>query len=126
MDFVLPGQLRGPECLRVVRQAVELRRALEPWFQALSEERVGRLTVVLRVDGSLGSFGSPGIENIEIDGGDLSCDLVVSDARWETLNDREIQEILRTQVLKAIDICFRHAGIVYMQQELERLAVTGV
>jgi serine/threonine protein phosphatase PrpC len=125
VDFELPGQLKGPECRRVVTQAVKLRRALDPWFQALSSERVRNLAVVLRVDGSLGSFGSPGIENIEIDGGDLSCDLVVSDARWDTLNDREIYEILRTQVLRAIDICFRHAGVDYMQQDLERLAVTG-
>ena len=126
MDFALPGQLRGPECRRVVTQAVELRRALEPWFQTLSDERVRKLTVVLRVDGSLGSFGSPGVENIELVGGDLSCDLVVSDPRWETLNDREIRENLRTRVLKAIDICFRYAGVVYMQVDLERLAVEGV
>jgi hypothetical protein len=77
------------------------------------------------VDGSLGSFGSPGVENIELKRRNLSCDLVVSDARWETLDDRDIYEILRTQVLMAIDICFRHAGVAYMKQDMERVAGTG-
>jgi hypothetical protein len=126
MDLALPGQLRGSECRRVVTQAVELRRILEPWFRALPNEPVARLTVVLRVDGSLGSFGPPGVENINLDGEALSCDLVVPDPGWETLSNREIREILREQIVNAIDVCLRHAGVLYEREELETLVGIGV
>jgi hypothetical protein len=53
MEFSLPGQLRGPECKPVMPAAIELRRLLEPWFRDLRTDRVAKLTVVLRVDGSL-------------------------------------------------------------------------
>jgi hypothetical protein len=124
MDFSLPGQLRGPECGRVMRQAIELRRALEPWFQTLSCDRVAKLTVVLRVDGSLGSFGPQGVENIELDRGHLHCDLVLSDAGWETRSDRQIHEILRNQVINAIDACFRHSGIAHETSKLDKFVGT--
>ena len=126
MEFVLPGQLRGPECRRVVTQAVELRRMLEPWFQTLSNGRVARLTVVLRVDGSFGTFGPPGVENIDLDEGNLSCDLVVPDSHWDSLSDREIHVILRQQVVNAIDVCFRHVGVGFEHEELETLVGIGV
>jgi hypothetical protein len=88
----------------VAAHAVELHRVLEPWFRALPNEPVARLTIALRVDGSLGSFGPPGVENIDLDGRALSCDLVVPDPRWETLGDREIREFLRRQIVCAIDV----------------------
>jgi len=119
MKFSLPGQLRGPECRRVKQQSIALQRKLEPWFGSFDGGDVTELAVVLRVDGSLGSFGPEGVENIAIDESTLTCDVVVADKGWADLHDEEIAEILRTRVLQAIDACLRTAEIAYDAQVLE-------
>lgn len=96
-----------------------MQRKLEPWFGSFDGDEVTELAVVLRVDGSLGSFGPEGVENIAIDESTLTCDVVVADKGWADLHDEEIAEILRTRVLQAIDACLRTAEMAYDAQVLE-------
>jgi hypothetical protein len=121
MKFSLPGQLKGPECRRVITEAVALRQSLEPWFESQPSDQVKKLTVVLRVNGSLGSFGPAGVENIELAEGDLSCDLVVADPGWDGLGEGQIRELLGLRVLEAIDACFLAQKVAYHKDELAKL-----
>ena len=93
MEFSLPGQLRGPECKRVMQQAIVLRKNLEPWFGSIESNDIQELCIVLRVDGSLGSFGVEGVENVLIDDGTLACDVVIADHKvgqsWMTLKSQQ-------------------------------------
>ena len=111
MQFSLPGQLYGPECRRVVSEAVRLRRRLCPWFEAQAPGPVEMLTIILRVDGSLGSFGRAGVENVALVGGNLACDLVIADPGWDRLEEGQIRRLLEEEVLLAIDHCLRSRGI---------------
>ena len=113
MRFSLPGQLRGPECGRVMQQAIALRGKLEPWFASVDGGDIVDLGIALRVDGSLGSFGPEGVENIKVAGGKIECDVVVADQGWAKLDDEEIALILQRRVLEAINSCLATIGVIY-------------
>ena len=113
MLFSLPGQLRGPESKRVMQQAIALRKRLEPWFATVDGGAISELGVALRVDGSLGSFGPEGIENIVTKGGKIECDVVIANHGWADLTDEEIALILRARVLEAIGTCLTEASIPF-------------
>ena len=119
MKFSLPGQLKGPECKRVIQQAIALRKRLEAWFESIDGGEVTELAIVLRVHGSLGSFGPEGVENIAVEGGSIECDVVVADQAWADRQDEEIASILRTRVLEAVGACLTAAGISYDSRALE-------
>ncbi|MGI9425178.1 MAG: hypothetical protein ACR2PA_18425, partial [Hyphomicrobiaceae bacterium] len=108
-----PGQLRGPECKRVMQQAIVLRKKLEPWFGSIDSNDIQELCIILRVDGSLGSFGEEGVESVLIDDGTLECDVVIADRGWSELDDAEIAAVLREHVFEAISICFERCGISF-------------
>ena len=122
MQFSLPGQLRGPECNPVMQQAIALRKRLEPWFETIDSGQFTELGIALRVDGSLGSFGAEGIENIAVGDSRIECDGVVADKGWSSLSDEEIASILQARVFNAIDVCLRTAGIVYDAETLASAA----
>ncbi len=124
MDFSLPGQLRGPECRHVISQAIRFRRLLEPWFHALSVDRVAKLTIILRVDSSLGSFGPEGVENVQLANKKLTCELVLEDQGWEELSERQIIEILRQRISMAIHACFQQFDVLYERDELDELVAS--
>lgn len=113
MRFSLPGQLRGPECKRVMQQAIALRKRLEPWFASVDGGQYSELGVALRVDGSLGSFGAEGVENIVIGNDKIECDVVVADQGWESMSDGDIFSVLQSRVFDAIDACLKAAGITF-------------
>ena len=101
-----------------MQQAILLRKKLEPWFGAIESEEIHELGIVLRVDGSLGSFGAEGVENVLIDNGKLECDVVIADKGWSELDDGEIAAVLRERVFEAISICFERCGIMFDPDEL--------
>ena len=113
MIINLPSQLRGAECRVVVTQLINLRKILEPIFQGFEHENVQELAIVFRIDGSLGSFGKEGIENIKLSHGVLECDAVVKDYGWKDLEESEISETLKATLLQSIEKCFTYAGISY-------------
>ena len=118
MEFELLGQLRGPECKRVMKQSIVIRRLLERWFGSIANDCIQKLCIVIRVNGSLGSFGMPGIENIHVDKGVLSCDLVIADHNWDALSDEQIAGVLRQQIAPAIKACLRTQEVAYSVGEL--------
>lgn len=123
MRFSLPGQLKGPECKRAIQQAVALRKKLEPWFEALTGGDVEELALVLRVNGSLGSFGPEGVENVVIEDRTIECDVVIADQGWANLADEEIATIIKGRVLEAVDYCLAAARIPYDDKTLAAAAV---
>lgn len=125
MKFELPGQLRGPECRRVISRAIALRRRLEPWFASITHQNVDKLSIVLRIDGSLGTFGPPGVEDVAGDGGTLACDLVIEDFDWDAAPDNRIDSILAERVIDAIAKCFRHIGLPAPDAALHELVDGG-
>lgn len=118
MRFSLLGQLRGPECKRVMRQAIALRKKLEPWFATVEGGNIVELGVILRVDGSLGSFGPEGVENIAVEDGQIECDVVVADQGWAEVSDEQIATILQQRVLEAVNTCFTTVGVSYDAEAL--------
>jgi hypothetical protein len=121
VNLELPGQMRGPECHRVMRQAIALRKEMEPWFGALPQGSISKLVVILRIDGSLGTFGPSGVENVKRDGTEIQCDLVISDPGWGQLSEGEIRELLLREVSCAIDACLDSCRIPFVREEFEAL-----
>ena len=120
MEFKLPGQLRGPECKVVMREAIAVRRSLEPWFDRQHSDSFSKLTIILRVDGSLGSFGPPGVENINLSKGEIECDLVIADHDWGNLSREQVSSVIRKQVVGAIHHCFETFDFKYDRSQLEK------
>ena len=118
MKFSLPGQLKGPECRRVISQAVALRKRVTPWFAAIDNTEISELGIALRVDGSLGSFGPEGVENITVKNGKVECDVVNADKGWADLDDSEIASILQKRVFDGIAVCFERYEIPFDQESL--------
>ena len=111
MELEIPGQLRGPECRFVMDAAIQIRGLLQEWFAELSPSGVQKLVMVLRVNGSLGSFGEEGTRSVELTNGVLSCDLVIEDHGWTRLDQTEISQLLRPKIAAAILELFQFAQI---------------
>ena len=118
MKFSLPGQLKGPECRRVITQAVALRKRVTPWFAAIDNAEISEFGMALRVNGSLGSFGPEGVENITARNGKLECDVVIADKGWADLDDSEIASILQERVIDGIAVCFERNEIPFDRESL--------
>ncbi len=124
MKFALPGQLKGSECRAVIKHAIALRSLLEPWFASVSDERVDSFVIVLRFDGSLGSFGVAGTENVVIVGRVLQCDLVINDHSWGNLSNDQIGKILQDEVLLCVEQCFDKYHVAYDRNTLRTMIGT--
>ncbi|MEW6984621.1 hypothetical protein AAD001_18485 [Colwelliaceae bacterium 6471] len=108
MKFSLPAQLKGPECKNVMLQAISIRKKLEPVFFNIEFDSVNEISIILRVDGSLGSFGMEGIENFELTNGICTCDVVIRDLNWVKQQEEQISKILKLKILEAIVYCFKN------------------
>ena len=62
MKLEVPGQLRGPETRQVMTAAIRVRKELAGQFSDIDDNR--KISPILRVGGSLGTFGEDGIENV--------------------------------------------------------------
>jgi len=94
-------------------------RADSPWFAGLHSDSISKLTIILRVDGSLGSFGPPGVENIKLSNGEIQCDLVIADHGWGRLSSEKLSSVIRKQVLNAIHRCFTMFDVEHDPNQLE-------
>jgi len=123
MEIELPGQLRGPECKVMMREIIAARRSLEPWFASLCSDSISKLTIILRVDGSLGSFGPPGVENTKFRNGEIECDLVIEDHGWESLSTEQLSAIVRKQIVGAIHHCLATFDVKHDPNQLEEAII---
>ena len=119
MKFTLPGQLKGPECGAVMRAAIKIRKVIEPLFYEIDAKNIDEVSIILRVDGSLGSFGASGVENIEVSNNILSCDLVIKDHNWASIKEHEITQILKPLIINAIIQCLSFSKITINEKLFE-------
>ena len=84
------------------------------------------LSVILRIDGSLGSFGPSGIENIANKSGCVECDLVIEDLDWGALSDLEIYGIIRVRVIDAVCDVLQRFNVELPRGELEMATLPAV
>lgn len=112
ISFALPGQLNGPECGQVMKEAIAIRKELEPRIGSLVHAEIENLTIILRVSGTLGGFGSPeGVESISRKGSEIECELIVKDHGWKSRDATEIRAILRPLVIEAVKASFEKYGV---------------
>ena len=111
MQFELPAQLRGPECGRMVPLIVRLRKELEPQLAALEKNSLTSICPILRIGGSLGSFGDDGIEYLKVDAGEAGCDVVIKPRLWDSWSDEQIYTELRKRVTEALQTMLEEAGV---------------
>ncbi len=109
MIFEVPGQLRGPETKKAMVAAIRVRKELESQFREMEDPR--KLSLVLRVGGSLGTFGEDGIENVEIGDKKLVCDVVISPRNWGRMSDEEAYLLVRSRAVKASSVLLEKAGV---------------
>ena len=119
MRFTLPAQLKGPEAKVVMVQIIELRRRLEPVVDLLEQDHLNELSPVIRVGGSLGSFGEDGIDNIEVVDQIVTCDIVVTNQDWGNRSDDWIYEYLKLRVLNAISKCLIFCNVDHDMELLQ-------
>jgi hypothetical protein len=105
MKFSLPGQFRGPECRSVGSTAINIRNKINELFKDVNDDNISELIIILRIDGSLGSFGKPGVENFANNAGVVECDLVITAQKWDELSDEKIESILLPKVKNAFKEC---------------------
>jgi hypothetical protein len=101
MQFELPGQFRGPECRVLLPVCKRLKEEFVPAFAALSKDKIKEVSPILRVGGSLGSFGEDGIENLKIRRKEAECDVVIAPRDWASISEDEIYALLRPRVMSA-------------------------
>jgi hypothetical protein len=101
-----------------MQQAIVLRKKLEPWFASVEADNLAELGIALRIDGSLGSFGPEGVENVVFENGKIECDIVVADQGWAEMSDDDILSVLQQRVLEAVDTCLSTVRIPYDPEAL--------
>ncbi len=105
MKFTLPGQFRGPECREIIPVLVDIRKQMAEQIKDVNDNTLLEIVIILRVDGSLGSFGKSGMENFSVAEKVAECELVVESHKWGALSAKEIARILQPRILKAYLAC---------------------
>ena len=80
-------------------------------FLGMKFNLVNEISIILRIDGSLGSFGTEGIENFRLANGICTCDVVIKNLDWGNLTNEKITEILKLRIHSAIVYCFESLNI---------------
>ena len=70
-----------------------------------------KISPILRVGGSLGSFGEEGLEHIAVDTKGLECDVVIAPREWDSMNEDVIYLLVRARVVEACSVLLREAGV---------------
>ena len=114
MQFELPGQFRGPECKALLPVCRRLKKEFRPDFASLGTGKIKEISPILRVGGSLGSFGSDAIENLKIRRGEVYCDVVIAPREWQSMTVEEIYSFLRPRVVAASKTMLAACGFTEM------------
>ena len=124
MELEIPGQLKGPECRRVITQAVELRRELEAALRDVDGGPCTKLSLLLRVGGSLGSFGET-IHDPTLKRGLAICEIEIPDADWAQRSDAEIRDVVAKRLLEGLEKCAASSVVPSVVLEAGRRALAN-
>ncbi|MFO0831447.1 MAG: hypothetical protein U0637_06340 [Phycisphaerales bacterium] len=83
-----------------------IKRAFGPNATSALPPPLEELTYILRVDGSLGSFGSDGLDNLDLNlrRRYVSIDICIPTARWVGKSQLEVAEFIADCILGSADI----------------------
>jgi hypothetical protein len=97
----------GPEAAGVCRLKVPLYQALERHVTSSHCTTIDRYALVLRIDGSLASYGEEGIARLRLQAARrcITADIQVPQAKWQSLAQTELRAYLAQQVQAALGAC---------------------
>ena len=107
-DFITIGcQGGGPETVSVGRSKVHLYHALSKHVTSTHCGAIDEYGLVLRVDGSIQTFGAEGISRLRLAKKQryITLDIQIPQLVWQPLEDAELRRYLGTQVDSAISAC---------------------
>lgn len=95
----------GPETRVVCHAKVPLAQALERTVTSSYSQPVSEYALVLRVSGSLQSYGEEGLAKLRLYKSRrlITVDIQVPECAWKPLSARELQEYISRQVLNAVE-----------------------
>jgi hypothetical protein len=111
MKLKILGQLRAPDAKCVAQVAMRIRKEYEARFASLENGQVNTVAPVLRIGGSIGTFGADAIENVEVKNGTAECDVVVVPRNWKEMHADEIHALLKPRLQEAFCLLLKQAGI---------------
>ena len=111
MKLEIPGQCKGRDAGLTMKSLVQIRKEFESLFDTMSTTTLKEITVILRVDGELGSFGEAGIENVVIKNKKAECDLVISAQNWNEMSENQIYTLLKPRIIDSLITLLTHAKI---------------
>ena len=120
MRFELPGQFRGPECEALLPVCRRIKTELQPSFDALGTQDLLAISPILRVGGSLGTFGEDSIEQVQIRLKEAQCDVVIAARDWTKMSSDDLYDLIRRRVVAASVTMLEAAGVVEMPAFLDR------
>ena len=97
----------GPETRVVCQAKVPLAQALERTVTSSHSQAVSQYALVLRVDGSLQSYGEEGLARLRLykSRGFVTVDIQIPEQAWKPLSAQELREYIARQVLYAVEAC---------------------
>ncbi|MBL8519260.1 MAG: hypothetical protein JNK75_01190 [Betaproteobacteria bacterium] len=107
-DIVSLGcEAGGPEAAAVCKLKVALGKALAKHVTSPHCAAIDRYALVLRVDGSLASYGAEGIARLRLQAAQryITADIQVPQATWQPLAQAELKAYLAQQVQSALSAC---------------------
>ena len=107
-DYITIGcQGGGPETGTVGRSKVSLYRALSRHVTGTHCDAIDEYGLVLRVDGSIQTFGPEGITRLRFAKKQryITVDIQIPESVWVPLGDSELRRYLGDQVTAAIRVC---------------------
>src|SRR5688572_17233757 len=104
MQLEIPGQFGGPECRRLVTEAVALRRLLEPALASVPTPPA-KLVLILRVSGTVRDFGGDGALEPVVDDDAIVCELEIKARAWAELPPEELRAILIPYLFEGVSRC---------------------
>lgn len=97
----------GPETRVVCHAKVPLAQALERTVTSTYSSAVSEYALVLRVGGSIQSYGEEGLANLRLYKSRrvITVDIQIPELTWKPLSAGELREYIARQVLSAIETC---------------------
>ncbi len=112
MKLEIPGQFKGAECRAIPKVAIAIREALTPIFLQVQSETISKVSLILRVGGSLGEFAPESKDGkLRRKKDALSCEVVIQNHNWQEQSEAQIRIILSSHLKPVVAECCRYLNL---------------